>query len=291
MFPTPMSLLTTSEERQARPIDGGASSRGLLVSVLGEFVRPHGGSAWTQTLIDAMGALGVTEKATRQVLARLDERGWLSRTKDGRRTRWHLTSTSQRVLDDGAERIYAHGRADRTWDGRWSVVLASLPDEGRGDRHRMTTGLTWAGYGSLGQGTWISPWVDREIEAVRVLDAAGVELPTSFVAEVGRLGSGRDLAARAWDLTQLADDYRTFVGDARRLARPTSDGGDSLAAVVSAVHGWRRFPFADPHLPTDLLPAGWPLDRAVGAFDAVRAEHHDAATAWWLDREGGTQGD
>ena len=203
MFLTSMSVLTSNEERQAR-IATSASSRGLLLTVLGEFVRPHAGAAWTQTIIDTMGALGVTEKATRQVLARMDDEGSLRRSRDGRRTRWHLTDPMQRLLDDGAERIYRHAVDVPEWDHRWSVLMASVPDDTGADRRRLTIGLNWVGYGSLGQGTWISPWVDREVDAARVVTDAGVAASTSFVAEIGALGDGTELVRRAWDLDDLA---------------------------------------------------------------------------------------
>ena len=49
---------------------GAASARGLLLTVLGEFVLPAGGSAWTSAFIDVLGRLGVEEKAARQALMR-----------------------------------------------------------------------------------------------------------------------------------------------------------------------------------------------------------------------------
>lgn len=284
MFLTSMSVLTSNEERQAR-IATAASSRGLLLTVLGEFVRPHGGAAWTQTIIDAMGVLDVSEKATRQVLARMDDEGSLRRTREGRRTRWHLTDSMQRLLDDGAERIYRHAVDVPEWDHRWSVLLASVPDDGAADRHRLTVGLNWAGYGSLGQGTWISPWVDREPDAVRAVADAGVTRPTSFVAELGAMGDGTELAGRAWDLTALSDQYHAFAEFTDDVAQQALDGEAAMAAVVDVVHRWRRFPLLDPQLPAELLPTDWPSERAAAAFAAVRCTHGRRATSWWLDRE------
>ena len=211
MFPDPMSLRTTNEERQVGPKTPGRrwvfeepigssrddatsifSSRALLITMLGEMVRPHDGAAWTQTMIDAMTTVGVSEKATRQLLARLDDQGWLRRTRSGRRTRWHLTGESIELLDAGAERIYDHGHVPKPWDGRWSVVVASVPDGG-GDRHRLSVGLKWAGYGALGRGLWISPWSDRDAEAAATVARAGVTDATSFIAEVAVVAERSDL--------------------------------------------------------------------------------------------------
>jgi len=41
---------------------GASSARGLLFTVLGEFVLPGGGTAWTSAVIAAFARLGVAEK-------------------------------------------------------------------------------------------------------------------------------------------------------------------------------------------------------------------------------------
>src|SRR5437588_7927926 len=84
--------------------------RGLLVTLLGEFVLPAGEPAWTATLVDGLGAVGVEEKAARQAIARSAERGLLRPERVGRRTRWHLTQHAQEVLTEGTERIYSFHR-------------------------------------------------------------------------------------------------------------------------------------------------------------------------------------
>jgi len=279
-----MSLLTNNEERQAR-IASSASSRGLLLTVLGEFVRPLGGAAWTQTIIDAMAALDVSEKATRQILARLDDEGSLYRSRNGRRTRWHLTDSMHRLLNDGAERIYRHAVGVPEWDHRWSVLLASAPDDGRANRYRLTVGLNWVGYGSLGQGTWISPWTDREDDAARIVAEAGVGRPTSFVAQIGALGDGAELISRAWDIDALGAEYRAFAEWTEAVVELATDGEEALAETVRAVHRWRRFPLLDPQLPGELLPADWTSQRAAKAFAMVRRTQGQRAMNWWIDCE------
>src|SRR5579884_3986041 len=110
---------------------GAASARGLLFTVLGEFVLPGGGFAWTSALIDVLARLGVEEKATRQALMRTAGDGWLSAERVGRRTRWELTTAAEELLVEGTERIFSFtGRAE-TWDGRWLLVLARAPESER----------------------------------------------------------------------------------------------------------------------------------------------------------------
>ena len=49
---------------------GAPSARGLLLTLLGVFVLPGDGTAWTSAVIAAFTRLGVEEKATRQALMR-----------------------------------------------------------------------------------------------------------------------------------------------------------------------------------------------------------------------------
>lgn len=263
---------------------GVDTSRGLLVTVLGELVLPHGGSAWTQTLVSVMEASGVRDKATRQALARMEERGWLDRERVGRRTRWGLTDHSRELLEIGADRIYGFGQMRRVWNGTWLVLLASVPERDRKARYRMGLGLGWAGFGSIGQGVWLSPWPSQEGVAVRLLDELGVEA-TSFRAELGELGSASELAQRAWDLPQLRSDYEAFLSDASQPRDPRSRGVEAVSELVAVVHRWRRFPFLDPDLPAELLPVDWPGSAAARRFATAREELLPAAHDWWRTTE------
>ncbi len=265
--------------------DGSAtadSSRGLLVTVLGEFVLPAGGSVWTQTLIASMEQLGVQSKATRQSLARMEKREWLKRDRVGRRTRWLLTGSFADLLAEGAERIYGFGAEPRRWDGRWLVVMASVPERDRNVRYRMGLELSWAGMGSLGQGLWICPWVDHEPAVTELLNRLDVSA-ISFRAELGSLGSGSDLVAQAWDLPDLAARYQRFLATTESLSRAAvvAEPVEAATALADVVHHWRRFPFLDPDLPHELLPADWPGRAAARRFAELRAVLTEPARCWW----------
>ena len=259
--------------------DGSAgvdSSRDLLMTLLGEFVLPAGGSAWTRTLLAALGQLGVQEKAARQALARTEGR-WLSRERIGRETRWSLTPAATALLEAGAQRIYGFGQSERAWDHRWVVLLASVPEADRQLRYRLAQGLGWAGFGATGNGMWLSPWTDQEPVAAELVADLGVQA-TSFVAEIGSLGSEAALVESAWDIASLRGAYDGFLADTAAL------GGDSdavVAELAALVHRWRRFPLLDPDLPRELLPADWPGTVAAARFADLRANLQPAATTWW----------
>lgn len=221
--------------------------------------------------------LGIEEKATRQALMRTAAAGWLEAEKIGRRTRWRLTASARRLLTDGAERIYSFTGPAQEWDGRWLLVSVRIPESDRRARHVVRTRLSWAGFGSLGAGLWISPHPDREAEATRALREAGVADDAHiFAATRSGLADVRIMVATAWDLAAIEESYEQFIVQFR--ARVPAD---VLARQIELVHAWRRFPSIDPALPPELLPPRWSGLTAARLF----AECHerwspDACREW-----------
>ena len=263
--------------------EGVDTSSGLLLSVMGEFVLPNEGVAWTQTIIELLEVLDVREAAARQALARTAERGWLERERVGRQTRWAVTDLGRSLLEPGAERIYRFGQRARSWDGTWLVLLASVPEAERSVRYRMSVGLRWAGFGSIGQGIWLCPWVEQELGAVQLLEQLGVDA-TSFVSRLGAMGSATELAGAAWDLAELRTMYAEFLADTERMPT-TRDGKVAAGELAALVHSWRRFPFLDPDLPDELLPSDWPQRSAAQRFAKLRAALSPRAHQWWRRSE------
>lgn len=256
---------------------GSDSARGQLFTVLGEFVLPGGGTAWTSSFIDVFARLGVEEKAIRQALMRTAGDGWLVSERVGRRTRWSLTPSAHRLLVAGTERIYGFTGASSGWDGRWLMVLARTPETERPTRHRMRTRLTWAGLGSPAPGVWVSTHADRIAEVERALDDAGV-LADAQVFVATHQGQGRlaELVRQAWDLDAIETAYEAFVARFSTLSP-----ADPLVATVELVHAWRRFPWIDPLLPDALLPDPWSGVTAASLFAQQHAEWAGAARAAW----------
>jgi phenylacetic acid degradation operon negative regulatory protein len=257
-----------------------ASARSLLMTLLGEYVLPRGEPVWTSALVEALALAGVEEKSARQALARTAAEGWLVSERDGRRVRWSLTEPCRRLLTEGAQRIYQFGSGQPGWDGRWLVLLVSVPEVRRDLRHKLRTRLSWAGFGSPEAGVWISPHTGREPEALAVLAGLGLAAGAmSFTACYGAVGSQDAMVARAWDLTALARLYQEFTS---QFAAPDPGTGDAvLQAQTMLVHGWRRFPFLDPQLPAELLPPDWSGASAARLFHDRHARWRPGAQRRW----------
>lgn len=275
-MPTNGAATEHAPQLSRRHAAGAGSARALLFTILGEFVLPGGGSAWTSAFIEVLRRLRVEEKAARQALMRTAADGWLVSERVGRRTCWRLTSAAQRLLTEGTERIYGFTGAADEWDGRWLLVLARAPETERPTRHLLRTRLSWAGFGSPAPGVWVSPHPDRLTEAEKVLADAGVADAQIFL---GTHTGGHDLASmvrQAWDLDQVEQRYERFL---TKFVRPSNR--DPLTCIVELVHAWRRFPALDPALPRDLLPAQWSGVKAAKLFERQHAKLAAEATDEW----------
>lgn len=253
---------------------GPPAARSVLLTLLGEFVLPTPKGVWQETLIHALGALEYKTQAARQALARSVTAGWLRTERHGRRSRVYLTPDTATMLSAGAERIYSFGQP-WDWKGHWLLVVLRVPEERREIRHQVRTRLAWEGFGSIGGGLWISPHVERE---ERLRDMAGDESVAellTFHAETGAIGEPARVIADAWDLDGVAQAYREFISQFGRLRPKTPEA--TFRAQAAMVHAWRKFPFLDPDLPEDMLPAAWPRSRAHDVFLERHALWHATA--------------
>ena len=276
--------MTTAAEPAAmyrRHGAGASSARGLLFTILGEYVLPDGGVAWTSAMIGAMARLGIEEKATRQALMRTAADGWLAAERVGRRTRWRLTPVADRLLTEGAERIYGFGPHREGWDGSWLLVLARTPETERPSRHVLRSRLTSAGLGSPAPGVWIGTHAERLSEVERTLADAGLATEAQIFLGTHALGQLPVLVSQAWDLESVGQRYDDFIATFS-AAGPL----DPLASTIGLVHAWRRFPWTDPDLPRQLLPAHWRRPEAAAVFRERHAEWVTAATLTWRELAG-----
>ena len=261
---------------------GAASARSLLLTVLGEFVLPRGEPVWTHVLLDVLTELGVEQKSGRQALARTSAEGLLLSNRAGRRVRWSLTEDGRRLLSSGARRIYSFGTGTTAWNGRWLVLLVSVPESRRQLRHRLRTRLNWAGLGSPTAGVWLSPDPGKQPEVSEVIRELGLEeVTSSFVGPFGQIGQERQVVEQAWNLAGVEREYHDFI--ATFAGANPAGPSDVLREQIHLVHSWRRFPFLDPQLPAELLPGSWVGAKASALFHELHERWGEVAGRHWED--------
>lgn len=246
--------------------------RSIVFDLFGDYIRYRGGSVRLRELVELMACFDVGESTVRVVIARLRKEGWFDSERDGRQTLYKLNPKSQRLLDEGRDRIFNRIRAE--WDRRWYMVIYSVPEIDRGVRDRVRKELAWLGFGPLAPSTYVSPH-DR-LQQVRETFA---DLPTvrldTLTCESSGLAVDREMAGRCWDLTTLDADYRELLR-VYRTRLPAYRAGDlspreALVERMRLTYDYRKFPFRDPDLPVELLPADWPGHEAHEMF----IEAHD----------------
>ena len=266
-------------ERRRVP-GAGSSARSLLLTVLGEFALPRGEPVWTGTFVSALGALGIEEKATRQALMRSSTEGLLKADRVGRRTRWLLTPQGEQLLQEGTERIYSFMRQRKRWDGRWLVLMVTVPVSQRRLRHRLRTRLRWAGMGSPAPGLWVVPDASRLDEVHSIIENLGIAHSTmSWVGPSAGICDTENVVSAAWQLDEIASAYDDFVEQFSGWLVEARE--DAFVAQVNLVHAWRRFPALDPALPAELLDQDWPGPDAAALFHRCHRRWHRRAQAHW----------
>lgn len=128
----------------------------LLLTFCGAHM-PAGQAVYSGSLVKLLQRVGVGEHATRSTLARMCRRGLLVRHRVGKRVYFEVSARAATMLAEAAERVWREGAVNRGWDGNWTLLGFSLPESRRADRHLLRSRLTWAGFGLLQHGLWISP--------------------------------------------------------------------------------------------------------------------------------------
>lgn len=244
-----------------------------LLALFGEHVLGQERVIALGGAIDVLRCLDITEHASRAALKRMTRRGLLHSTREGRRAYLGLTPYAATVLRDGEARLQAPV-VTTDWDGRWTLLAFSIPETRRADRHVLRTRLTWAGFGLLKNGLWISPTtsdISETLEELNLLDCVEI-----FRSEALPPTQPEKIAREAFNIDQLADTYRTFLD---RWDGAATTGLDPLPRNILLIAEWLLLIRQDPRLPSALLPPQWPGSLAEQRFRALRQQLTEPARA------------
>ncbi len=259
-----------------------ASARSLLLTVLGEFGYPHDDALWTTALLKVLAGLGVESHAARQAIARSAAAGWIESERCGLAVRWRLTPAGREVVADGHRRSAEFLDKPVPWDGRWLVLLVSLPQNERTTRKQLYGGLTWLRMGNPTPGLWLTPHVESEDELRALVARFGLtDTAISFIGRTADVGmSDEQIVARAWNLAELAGRYDALLA-AYSDHRPPA-GDDVLLRHLELRNLLQRFLRLDPQLPGELLP-DWVGHEAAELFRTRREQWSEAAWQRWRE--------
>jgi phenylacetic acid degradation operon negative regulatory protein len=248
----------------------------LVFTLFGEFLLHPPRPVWTGTLIGLLEAMGVSTGNARMVLSRMARKGWLEPRRSGRHSYYSLSARGLALLEEGEARIYNPPR-EADWDGEWTLVWYSIPEEQREARDRLRVRLAWLGYGSLGNGLHVSPHDTRD-QVLALAESFGVRGRVEVFRGRRESGVAIELVAQAWDLAAINERYEAFVAThlpGYYALRSGPEGvvtdADAFVRRFELVHDYREFPLLDPFLPRALQPDSWAGECALALFEAYHA--------------------
>lgn len=286
-------------------------AKSLIVSVYGDGILVHGGSAWLGSLINLVEPFGLSERMVRTAVFRLTKDDWLQATQIGRRSYYAVTDAGRQRFEAAHRRIYA--APQQPWDGEWVLVHTNCCGLETDGREQLRRDLTWQGFGTLAPNVMAHPSPDEDALRLALREADATDKVVLMRAQADRMtsqGNLKSLVRTCWDLDRLVEDYNAFLERFRPVwraleAAPTLDAQQCYVIRTLLIHDYRRILLRDPMLPEAVLPPDWSgaasrlLCRNLYRLTNEPAERHlmttletaegplPAAAPYFFDRFGG----
>jgi phenylacetic acid degradation operon negative regulatory protein len=215
-------------------------------------------------LVHVAGLFGINDNRARVALSRMVRSG--EATTDGA-GRYRLAG---RLLDRQARQQASRAGHTGGWSGDWRVVVVTTAGSSAEIRSKRRSALRFARLGELREGIWMRP-DNVEIQ----LDPEVERDSTMLLARPD--GDQPALAARLWDVEGWGQRARQLMESMK--ARPTRKPAD-LAPGFELSASVLRHLQADPLLPGELRPAGWPGGALREQYDGWDAGYRSVLDQW-----------
>lgn len=255
------------------PRPEGSSAQGLATTLIADYTLPT--RAWlpSAAIVTLLVESGVSSGGARTAISRLARRGVLEGSRDGRHSSYRLTEGAASELSAGGAWIARFGERERAWDGCWTLVAFSLPEEQSARRRSLRAQLRWLGFAPLYDGLWLSPDAPNATVTERLSAVALGTLTVFRATQVELAATTNRNPVDAWDVDAIARHYEDFDRQWRPLLpqvrRRQVSGAAAVRARTQIMDAYRHIPLLDPQLPIDLLPPGWPRTRSRELFVAI----------------------
>ncbi|MFZ3102965.1 MAG: PaaX family transcriptional regulator C-terminal domain-containing protein [Desulfitobacteriaceae bacterium] len=253
-------------------------TQSMMFTILGDYIylRNIWEPIWLGSLIKILNELGYSEQAVRLALTRMCVSGWLRKEKAGNRSFYSMTDKSLRLMEESKKRIFHKFKPKEKWDGKWCILIYSIPQKKSKLSAELRKGLSWFGFGSMSYGVWLSP-NKFCLDVLHLTEELGVKQFTEiFIADGRDLAQDRELVMNCWDIKKINHLYCQFIKEYRTTDQQLSEKyanniPDNICfqEKIALSHEFRKFPYSDPDLPRELLPQDWQGDEAAKVFDEL----------------------
>ena len=240
----------------------------LLLALIGDYWSGRCEALPSAALVDLLAEFDVNPSGARAALSRLSIRGLLVGTKEGRNTSYRVAEGFRSLLPYGPIHTRAFAKPAPMWDGMWTMVAFTVPEDQRRLRPMLRARLQSLGFAPLYDGLWVSPHAPGKELDIALQIAPPKSCTVIRAAELP--ARSRLTVASAWNLDELGASYAEFVSTFRPVLRRLQSGRtgstEALVSRTRANYRWFVFAVTDPDLPEALLPRRWPRAAAHDLF-------------------------
>lgn len=248
------------------------NTQSMIFTIYGDYIRNYGSKIWIGSLIRLLKEFGHNEQGVRVAVSRMVKQGWIQSEKQGNKSYYFLTDRGVQRMDEAANRIYK--MKPNEWDGKWRILMYTIPEDKRQLRDDLRKELLWSGFGSFSSGCWISP-NDLEKQINRLIEKYDIdEYVDFFISEYKGPKENQSLVEKSWHLEEIENKYEEFIEKYSKqfivhqsiISRGEMSDADCFVERTNLVHEYRKFLFIDPGLPKELLPSKWNGNHAALLF-------------------------
>lgn len=260
--------------------------RALILTLLGAYIRRLDGWISIAGIIKAAGELGVDSQSVRSAVSRLKRRGLVAPARRWNIAGYVLTPAGNRMVQLDELRAFGLPRTATLQDG-WVVVVFSVPDARKSDRHSLRSQLERLGFGLLGSAVWLAPWHVASEAKEMLIEGNLDQYAYIFQARYDAFGEPADLVAQSWNLNTIEAAYREFHATVEPIAarwrrRGSHDDRQALIDHMTVLTAWRPLTYVDAGLPADALPRSWPRPAAWDLFHELIGRLEEQAIRYML---------
>lgn len=248
------------------------NTRSMIFTLYGDYISHYGKEIWIGSLIRLLQEFGHNEQAVRAAISRMNKQGWVQASKKGNKSYYRLTAQGVKRINEAAKRIFKWQPEE--WDGRWRLLMYTIPEDKRYVRDALRQEILWSGFGMLANGLWISPnRLEEEVNSL-IVKYDIQSYVHFFINEYQGPQTNQQLVRDCWDLDDINRHYEAFIdhysrkyaADKKKIEKGEMTNGQCFVERARLVHEYRKFLFIDPGLPAELLPEKWLGSHASSLF-------------------------